>query len=53
MISRYEKTLEGITKNASLVHVYFKKLGIVKYSRDELFSATDLLGKMINIELIG
>ena len=31
--------------NLSLVHIYFKDLGIVKYSREENFGLMDLIGK--------
>ena len=30
------------------VHVYFKELGIVKYNRDELYRAIDVIGKKCN-----
>ncbi|TRY68216.1 hypothetical protein TCAL_16470 [Tigriopus californicus] len=36
---RLEKMLEDIT----LVHIYFKELGIVKYSRDQLYSVMDVI----------
>ena len=29
----------------SLVHIYFKELGIIKYSREELYSIMDVIGK--------
>ena len=31
-------------QNFSMVHFYFKELGIIKYSRDELYGITDLIG---------
>ena len=38
--------LETSMKNSmSLVHIYFKELGIVKYSREELYSIMDVIGK--------
>ena len=37
--------LDSMKKDMSLVHIYFKELGIVKYSRDELFSIIDVIGR--------
>ncbi len=42
---RLEKKLEAIQKNTSLVHFYFKELGVVNYSRDELYGTMDLVGR--------
>ena len=30
---------------ASLVHIYFKDLGIIRYTREESYSVVDLIGK--------
>ena len=27
------------------MHIYFKELGVVKYQRDELYGAMDVIGK--------
>ena len=35
---------EGLKTNISLVHIYFKELGIVKYRRDELYNIMDVIG---------
>ena len=32
---------------SSLVHIYFKNLGIVKYSKDSLYGWADLIGKLV------
>ena len=33
-------------QNFSMAHFYFKELGIVKYSRDELYGIMDVIGKL-------
>ncbi len=33
--------------DASLLHVYFKQLGVVEYVRDELYSVVDFTGNWI------
>ena len=38
---------------SSLVHIYFKNLGIVKYSKDSLYGWADLIGKLRNILSFG
>jgi amiloride-sensitive sodium channel len=32
-----------VVNSSSLVHIYFKELGIVKYSRDELYGIMDVI----------
>ncbi len=36
---------KNIIEDTALIHVYFKQLGIVNYTRDELYSAIDFIGK--------
>ena len=31
-------------ENATLIHIHFKELGLTKFSRDEIYTATDLIG---------
>ena len=38
---------------SSLVHIYFKNLGIVKYSKDSLYGWADLIGKLRDILSFG
>ena len=44
MLEEYEKDIAELQMNSSLVHIYFKELGVVKYSRDELFGLIDVVG---------
>ena len=37
--------LKNFNRNYALVHVYFKELGIVKFSRNELYGPIDVIGK--------
>ena len=53
-ISHHQKSLaeildqlSAVRNEMSLVHIYFKELGIVKFSREELFSVIDAIGKII------
>ena len=39
----YFRTLEKKIKDTSLVHVYFKNLGVTKYTKDRLFGWADLI----------
>lgn len=41
-----KKTIEDIKSHASLVHIYFKQLGMVKYVRDELYGIMDVIGNV-------
>lgn len=38
-------TIASYIRDMSMVHFYFKELGVVKYSRDELFGILDVIGK--------
>ena len=37
--------MEEVLNNGTLMHIYFKELGVVKYSRDELYGAMDVIGE--------
>ena len=37
------KQKEQLRSNLSLVHIYFKELGVVKYERDERYSVMDVI----------
>ena len=41
----YRERIDELHYNASVVHIYFKELGVVKYSRDELFGLIDVIGE--------
>ena len=43
-LAKISAQLDGLKSDMSLVHIYFKELGIVKFSREELFSIIDLIG---------
>lgn len=43
-----EGKLFDLEASATVVHIYFKELGIVKYSRDELYGIMDVIGKVSN-----
>ena len=48
MISLNEKTYEwkkDVLSKGTLMHIYFKELGVVKYQRDELYGAMDVIGE--------
>ena len=36
---------KGMEDDMSLVHIYFKELGVVQYSRDQLYSIIDVIGE--------
>ena len=36
----------NIISKVSIAHIYFKDLGIEKYSTDELYSVVDLIGNV-------
>ena len=40
-----EKWKEEVLNNGTLMHIYFKELGVVLYQRDELYGAMDVIGK--------
>ena len=40
----YREQIDEVHYNATLIHIYFKELGVVKYSRDELFGIIDVIG---------
>ena len=46
----YREQIDELHYNASVVHIYFKELGVVKYSRDELFGLIDVIGACSGIE---
>ena len=43
-LMNYREQIDEVHYNASVVHIYFKELGVVKYSRDELFGLIDVIG---------
>ena len=43
------KEIENLSKNITFLHIYFKRLGITQYSRDENYSIWDLIGKAVKI----
>ena len=43
----YRERIDELHYNASVVHIYFKELGVVKYSRDELFGLIDVIGDQV------
>ena len=38
---------DDIIQSSSVVHFYFKDNGILKYSQEEVFGTTDLIGKYL------
>ena len=44
-MKKHENDLNAKKAHASLTHIYFKELGIVHYSRDELYGIMDVIGK--------
>ena len=48
MISLHKKTekwKEEVLEKGTMMHIYFKELGVVKYQRDELYGAMDVIGE--------
>ena len=45
MLEKLQGRLAELEGNASLVHIYFKELGIIKYTKDELYGAMDVIGR--------
>ncbi len=43
LLWRLQDRLKELEGNTSLVHIYFKELGIIKYSKDELYGAMDVI----------
>ena len=41
---RINETIESFIRDMSMVHFYFKELGVVKYTRDELYGIMDVIG---------
>ncbi len=37
--------LDEIKANSTFVHIYFKELGIIKYTRDQLYGTMDVIGE--------
>ena len=42
-----EDFFSSVHKTSSLVHIYYKQLGMVKYNRDELYGIMDVIGEGI------
>ena len=42
---KFRKLLRESINNGSTVHIFFKELGYVKYSTDQLFGVVDLIGE--------
>ena len=54
---KLQKLFDNIIDTSSIVHIYFKELGVVKYSKDQLYGALDVIGKLklqriVNINLL-
>ena len=48
MISLNKKNIEWrgeVLSKGTLMHIYFKELGVVLYQRDELYGAMDVIGE--------
>ena len=43
---KLQKLYMNIVNSSSVVHIYFKELGIVKYSKDQLYGALDVIGEV-------
>ena len=43
----YKAKVNEIKTHTSLVHIYFKQLGMVKYVRDELYGIMDVIGEQL------
>ena len=46
------RTRKRRVSRMSLVHVYFKEMGITKFSRDQLYSWEDIVGTMFPIGIL-
>ena len=40
---------DDIVSSSSVVHFYFKEKGIMKYSQEEVFGATEFIGNLLNV----
>ena len=45
-MKKLEDYIKDAQDQASLIHVYFKELGIIKYKKDELYGTKDLVGRL-------
>ncbi len=43
-IENYKQKLADLKANTSVVHIYFKELGVVKYTRDEYLGPMEVIG---------
>ena len=50
LIDVNEREKAAMESDMSLVHIYFKELGIVQYSRDQLYSIMDVIGTVSLLE---
>ena len=46
-IEEKQKMFTDLGLGASLVHVYFKDLGVIRYQREESYGIIDLIGRLI------
>ena len=46
---KLEKYFDSIINTSSIVHFYFKELGIVKYQKEQLYGALDILGNQMHV----
>ena len=46
---KLEKYYDSIVDTSSIVHFYFKELGIVKYQKEQLYGALDILGNQMHV----
>ena len=46
-IEEKQKMYAELGLGASLVHVYFKDLGVIRYQREESYGVMDLIGRLI------
>lgn len=44
-MARLVKKLKELEANTTLVHIYFKELGIIRYLKDELYGILDVIGR--------
>ena len=45
MMQKLEHYISDAKAQASVIHVYFKELGIIKYKKDELYGLKDMVGE--------
>lgn len=41
----YDETINNFNDNNVVLHVYFKSLGMVMFSREEIYTIVDLVGE--------